>query len=178
MIKCIEDIRDYLKKNKLCNNGDKTELLIIGTWQQLLKLKINSITVNGTIINKAKHARNLGVFFDEHLTMEHHIKKMCQKGYYHLKNIVSIRNSLKKKDTEKLVHAFISSTLDYGNALLYGTSHKHINKLQVLQNSAAKIIEKLKKHDHITETLIKLHWLPIKARIDFKILLLDIESTE
>ena len=82
-----------------------------------------------------------------------------------------MRRNLNKKDTEKMVHAFISSTLDYGNTLLYGVSQTQLHKLQVLQNSAARLIEKLKKHDHITETLINLHWLPVRARIDFKILL-------
>ena len=96
---------------------------------------------------------------------------MCKTGYFFLRNIATIRKSLNKKDTEKLVHAFISSTLDYGNCLLYGTSQVNLNKLQVLQNSAARLIEKIKKHDHITETLINLHWLPVRARIDFKILL-------
>ena len=85
MISCIADIRDYLKRNKLCNNGDKTELLIIGTKQQLSKLKINSIRVNGVTIQKATHVRNLGVIFDENLTMEHHIKKICKTGYFQLK---------------------------------------------------------------------------------------------
>ena len=172
MISCIADIRDYLKRNKLCNNGDKTELLIIGTKQQLSKLKINSIRVNGVTIQKATHVRNLGVIFDENLTMEHHIKKICKTGYFHLKNIAAIRNNIDKKDTEKLVHAFISSTLDYGNALLYGISNTLLNKLQILQNSAARLIEKLRKYDHITESLKKLHWLPVKARIEFKTILL------
>ena len=172
MIACIDDIRNYLRKNKLCNNGDKTELLIIGTPQQLAKLKIDTITVNGTIIHKVNHARNLGVIFDENLNMELQIKKMCKTGYFHLRNISHIRKNINKKDTEKLVHAFISSTLDYGNTLLYGTTKAYLNKLQVLQNSAARLIEKLRKYDHITDTLINLHWLPINARIDFKIILL------
>ena len=172
MILCIEDIRNYLCKNELCNNGDKTELLIIGTRQQLAKLKFNSITVDGTTINKAEYARNLGIIFDENLTMERHIKKMCKTGYFHLRNIATIRKSLTKKDTEKLVHAFISSTLDYGNCLLYGTAQVNLNKLQVLQNSAARLIENIRKYDHITGALINLHWLPVRARIDFKILLL------
>ena len=92
--------------------------------------------------------------------------------YENLKNISSIRKNLDKQGTEILIHAFISSTLDYGNALLYGTPSVHLQKLQVLQNSAARVIEKLRRNDHITGTLMKLHWLPVKARIDFKILLL------
>ena len=172
MTACIHDIRDFLKRNKLCNNSDKTELLIIGTRQQLKKLNIDSIQVGDVTVQKVAHARNLGVIIDENLTMSRHVNQICKIGYYHLKNISAIRKNLDKKDTEKIIHAFISSTLDYGNALLYGTSQKNLNKLQVLQNSAARLIEKLRKHDHITETLIKLHWLPVKARIDFKILLL------
>ena len=172
MTACIHDIRDFLKRNKLCNNSDKTELLIIGTRQQLTKLNIDSIKVGDVTVQKVAHARNLGVIIDENLTMSRHVNQICKIGYYHLKNISAIRKNLDKKDTEKIIHAFISSTLDYGNALLYGTSQKNLNKLQVLQNSAARLIEKLRKHDHITETLIKLHWLPVKARIDFKILLL------
>ena len=95
-----------------------------------------------------------------------------QNWLFSPKNISSVRKCLSKKDTEKIVHAFISSTLDYGNTLLYGTSQTHLNKLQILQNSAAKLIEQKKKYDHVTETLKNLHWLPVKARIDFKILLL------
>ena len=172
MVACINDIRKFLKENKLCNNEDKTELLIIGTHQQLAKLKIDSISVGDTIVKKVPYVRNLGVILDENLTMEKHVKKICKTGYYHLRNIASIRKNIDKKSTEQLVHAFISSTLDYGNALLYGTAQIHLNKLQVLQNSAARLIEKLRKFDHISETLMNLHWLPIKARIDFKILLL------
>ena len=171
MVQCIKDIRKYLTTNKLCNNSEKTELLIIGTKQQLAKLNIQSITVNGTIINKATHARNLGVIFDENLSMERQVKKMCRSGYFHLKNISAMRKNINKKDTEKIVHAFISSTLDYGNTLLYGIAQTNLSKLQVLQNSAARLIEKVGRRDHITDTLIKLHWLPVKARIEFKILL-------
>ena len=149
----------------------KTELLIIGTHQQLAKLNFDNIEVGETTIHKVDHARNLGVIFDENLTMEKQVKKMCKTGYFHLKNISCVRKNLNKKDTEKLVHAFISSTLDYGNILLYGISQTNLNKLQVLQNSAARLIEKLRKYDHITETLIQLHWLPVRARIVFKILL-------
>ena len=100
------------------------------------------------------------------------VNNICKKGYFHLKNIASVRKSLNKHDTEKVVHAFISSVLDYGNSLLYGTAQKHLNKLQILQNSSARLIDKLDKHDHISDTLKRLHWLPVKARIDFKILLL------
>ncbi len=75
-------------------------------------------------------------------------------------------------DTEKLVHAFMTSRLDYCNALLGGCPASSINKLQVVQNAAARVLTRSRKYDHITPILQSLHWLPIKFRISYKILLL------
>ena len=69
-----------------------------------------------------------------------------------------------------IINALVTSHLDYGNALLYGIQARLINKLQIVQNAAARVIEKLRKHDHITEVRKNLHWLPVKARIEYKIL--------
>ena len=170
MIKCIEDVRKFLEDNKLSNNGDKTEFMIIGSPQQLKKVEIDSIVVGGVIIKVVDHARNLGIIFDSKMSMGHQVKKVCKTGYFHIRNIAAIRNSLNKKDTKTITHAFVTSTLDYGNSLLYGISRKDLNKLQILQNSAARVVEKKRKYDHITETLKELHWLPVEARIKYKIL--------
>ena len=86
--------------------------------------------------------------------------------------MAKVRPFLNQLDAEKLVHAFISSRLDYCNALLTGLSKKSINRLQLIQNTAARILTKTKKREHITPVLRALHWLPVSFRIDFKILLL------
>ena len=62
--------------------------------------------------------------------------------------------------------------MDYCNALLVGISAKHLQKLQYIQNSAARILTRKRKYDHITPTLEELHWLPITYRIDYKVSLL------
>ncbi len=79
---------------------------------------------------------------------------------------------LSVSDAEKLVHAFMTSRLDYCNALLGGCPASSINKLQIVQNAAAKDLTRSRKYDHITPILQSLHWLPIKFRISYKILLL------
>ena len=68
------------------------------------------------------------------------------------------------------VHALVTPHLIYANSLLYGINKSHIEKLQVAQNSAARLIQRLKKHDRISHVRKELHWLPIEARIKFKLL--------
>ena len=81
------------------------------------------------------------------------------------------RKYLNKSSTEKLVNSLVTSNLDYCNSLLYGLPSSKLNRLQRIQNTAARIIMRTRKYDHITPVLKQLHWLPISSRIEFKILL-------
>ena len=74
------------------------------------------------------------------------------------------------------MNAFISSHIDYCSSLLYGSPSYQINKLQIVQNAAARLVCKVPKFHHITPTLLELHWLPVKFWIEFKILLLTFNS--
>jgi len=66
--------------------------------------------------------------------------------------------------------------LDYCNSILYGTSSSNLNKLQRVQNALARSVMMTKKRDHITPVLARLHWLPVTARIQFKIALLTFQT--
>ncbi len=70
----------------------------------------------------------------------------------------------------------MTSRLDYCNALLGGCSARLVNKLQMVQNAAARVLTKTRKYAHISPILSTLHWLPIKHRIDFKILLIAFKA--
>ena len=111
-----------------------------------------------------------------HLNMQKHISNTCKSSFYMLYNLRHIRRYLSQQDTETLVHAFISSRLDYCNALLYGLPESQIAKLQRVQNACARLVSNTSKFSHITPVLFKLHWLPIRQRIAFKILLLTYKA--
>ena len=87
-------------------------------------------------------------------------------------NIAKIRKYLSQDTCEILVHAFISSKLDHCNSLLHGLPKYLLDRLQAVQNAAARVVTLTPKHDHITPILINLHWLPVEFRITFKVLLL------
>ncbi|KAI2646255.1 hypothetical protein H4Q32_024563 [Labeo rohita] len=120
--------------------------------------------------------RNLGVILESDLSFSSHVKAVTKSAYYHLKNIARIRCFVSSQDLEKLVHAFITSRVDYCNGLLTGLPKKTIRQLQLIQNTAARILTRTRKSEHITPVLRSLHWLPVIFRIDFKVLLLIYKS--
>ena len=134
------------------------------------------ISINNTQIYSSKIVRNLGVNLDNHLSLRSQVNTVCRKASLALRGINKVRRFLSKSSTEILIHAFISSLLDNCNSLLIGINDKDIAKLQRIQNSAARLVSLRKKREHITPILKELHWLPVKSRIQFKIILLTYKS--
>ena len=167
---CVDDIKSWMISNRLVLNDSKTEVMHIRSKFKKTA-ELCSIRIGGTEVETSMSVRNLGVFLDSRSNMSSHVSKVCQTASFALHRIGRIRNILDTTSTERLVHAFVTSRLDYCNSLLFGIEDKHISKLQLIQNSAARLVACMKKHEHITPVRRDLHWLPIPARIDFKILL-------
>ena len=161
-----------MSMNKLKLNDDKTEFLIMFSKYQQHIIQDHSINVGTTTIHASKIARNLGIVFDDNLCMDQHVKRVCQSVYFHIRNVNGIRKILTDETAATIIHALITSRIDNGNSLLTGITDRLIRKLQLAQNAAARILTKTRKFDHITPILKDPHWLPIRERIDFKILIL------
>ena len=101
---------------------------------------------------------------------------MCKTAYYHIKKINKIRKYLTDDTTKTLVHSLVTGRLDYCNSLYFGLASKSTYKLQLAQNSAARIISKTRKHEHISPIFEKLHWLPINKRAVYKRMVLTFNS--
>ena len=104
------------------------------------------------------------------MIVEWPINRPCSSAFYHLYNMRRIKKYLSRPVTESLVHAFITSRVDYCNSLLYGLPNSHVMKLQRIQNAAAG-----GWFCHVTLLLFNLHWLPISYCIMFKILFLTFQ---
>ena len=169
---CVAEIRSWVKTNSLKLNDSKTEVIVYGSDEQLTKFTLQSLRVGDCVVRVPDSVRNLGVQFDAEMTMESHVTAVCRSAIFHLRNISRIKRYLTAAATEQIVHAFITSRLDIGNALLYRLPLKQTQRLQKLQNCAARLIDGAMRYSHATPLLKKLHWLPIAVRVEFKILLL------
>ena len=110
---------------------------------------------------------------DKNLTFSNHINEICKKATFAIRSIGRIRKYLPSDGIKRLVNALVISRLDYSNSLLYGLPKYQIDKLQRLQNTAARLVTGTKRTDHIKPVLKDLHWLPVEARIIFKILFMS-----
>lgn len=167
--RCINDVSDWMSKNKLKLNDSKTEFMIIGNKRQTKKMQYSSINVGDECINASSSVRDLGVIIDHELKLKEHVHQIVKKSYSLIRWIKSIREYLTISATKSLVHAIIVSRLDYCNSLLFGISETLLDELQRVQNAAARLILGLRKRDHISGALKSLHWLPIRHRIKYKL---------
>jgi len=145
------------------------KMYAVDFWHQLNKTLPQTLTLrNGTVLQFSTAVKNLGVLIDNQLTMADHIAAVCQSGFFQLRQLRSIRQSLTPVAVKTLVHAFISSRLDYCNQLFVGVTGRLLDKLQSLQNAAARLVTGARKFDRITPVMRELHWLPVRHWIRFK----------
>uniref|UniRef100_A0A8C1S4M0 Reverse transcriptase domain-containing protein n=1 Tax=Cyprinus carpio TaxID=7962 RepID=A0A8C1S4M0_CYPCA len=165
---CINRIKLWLSRNFVTLNEDKTECIVFNTRC----MSVNSNLSLGALTPYAKQTvRNLGVTFDCGMNFDTQISNVVKISFFQLRLLSKVKPFLTRHDLEKALHAFISSRLDYCNALYVGLSQTSLSRLQLVQNAAARFLTSTPRRAHITPVLATLHWLPVRFRIDFKILL-------
>lgn len=168
----IGEVRDWLSANFLKLNEVKTDALLMYSASARNPPERSPVDVGGVPIHPSDVVRNLGVLLDSHLTMDKQIRATCKRAYFHIRRIARIKRFLPTPAVKQLIHAFVISQLDYGNALLAALPDARLEPLQRVQNSAARLITGSRKTDHISPHLRALHWLPIRRRVDYKIAVL------
>ena len=167
---CIREIKNWMLVNRLKLNDEKTEIMLLNPKKY--QIHINSLSIGEETITFSKFAKNLGVYFNDNLTMDCHITNLCKSVYLEIRRLRHMSNFVNETSLKILASSFILSKIDYSNSLFKNINKDQINKLQKLQNFAAKSILKKSRYDHATPCLIELHWLPVEHRINYKIAVL------
>ena len=159
-----------MQSNRLKLNPDKTQLIWLGNRYQLQKIDHQLLSARFPGVVFQDSVIDLGVTLDGELTMSTHVGNICRSGFYHLRQLRLIRRHLTDATAATLVHAFVLTRIDYCNAVLVGTTKQQLNRLQMVLNTAARLLLRIPKFGHISSAIIDtLHWLPVPDRLTFKI---------
>ena len=171
--KCLDLVSSWMEKYFLKLNASKSQVIVFLPDSQSSKLLVQRVFLeDGSMISLSKDAMNLGVLLDQNLTFGSQVDMVVRSGYKLLRDISSIRKFLSDDDVKSLVNSVVISRIDNCNSLYTGLSGFNLSKLQRLQNSCARVIYGERRRDHVSGLLKKLHWLPIRQRIIFKVLCL------
>ena len=172
----IRNISEWMFNNKLKLNREKTEFLVIASSRSFPLITTKELHLDNETVKSSKSVRNLGVVMDSHLTMITHVNNIRKTGYYYLSWIRKVRHLLSEDITKTIVHALVINRIDYCNSVLVNLPDCAIDGLQKLMNAAARVITRVPQSDHITPVLKALHWLPVRERINFKVLTITFKA--
>ena len=159
-----------MSANKLKLNPEKTEFILIGfrnNRKQLLPYF--PINILGNQVSPAQSVRNLGVVFNSSFSFSDHVSQVIKSTRVHARDLYRICPLLDLSTSVLLANALVGSRLDYCNFLFLSLTDFELKRLQLVQKSLCRVVTRSLKYFHITPQLKKLHWLPIKYRMQFKI---------
>jgi len=164
---CIDNVcRWFLEKRRLLKPS-KTEAVLSGTRIQRNKVPpLYGIDIAGTLVPLCDTVKLLGVMLDSALSMDRHVTEVVRNSNYHMRHI---RPLLTPNVAKMLAHSIVTSRLDYANALLSGTTSGNLDRLQVAQNSLARVVCQASCSASTTELRRQLHWFPIRQQITYKL---------
>ena len=169
----LHDIKVWMLTRKLKLNESKTDILLVkGGLRVNIETEFGVLELGDLRLHPSPSVKNLGITFDSSLDFKHHINSLVKTCNHHIRNLYAVRKYLNKDTLIGLVHSLILSHVDYCNSLFLGLPNYLLKKIQTILNKCARLIYSLPPRTPTTRFLIELHWLPIRARIEFKICLI------
>ena len=173
---CTQRVHNWLLNNGLHLNPSKSEAIAFFNPRskplEALADSIKSISVAGSPIKLQSSVKNVGVHLDSKISFGKQISetcKDCKTSYFHIRALRHIRSSFTTEACKTVAAAIVGSRLDYCNCLLAGTSVSNLARLQLVQNTLARVVTQKSRFCHIMPVLADLHWLHVRHRINFKI---------
>ena len=142
---CCSEIKQWMYKNKLKLNEDKTEVLLCGPVSRRANVPFTSVKVGDVSIPFSDSVKTLGVVLDADLSMHDQISAIVMTCHFHIRSLSKARPFLTRKAANHIAVSLILSKLDYCNSLLAGLPQTEIKRLQTVQNAAARLVTNQKR---------------------------------
>ena len=142
---CISNVKYWMIENKLQLNDEKTKCILIRPNKCAQNLNCTFLSFGHNVISFSTTAKNLGFHFTDDMRIYAHVQDICRKVYIDIRRICSIRHILSIDSTQTMLSAFVLQKLDYCNSLFYGSPMYMLERLQKVQNSAARLIFQCRK---------------------------------
>ncbi len=157
------------------SNNDKLVILLINGPR--CKPTISPLlTIDDVQVPLSDSTSALGVEVDNTMSMVKQINSKAKSCFFQLHRMYKIKECVTEVAAKTIVHALVTSKLDYCNSFLYGLPDILLNKLWTVQKAAARLITMSGKYQYISLTMKKLHWLAIQQHIEYKVLLLTYKA--
>lgn len=161
----IQSLQSWFQSNSLKMNPGKTDFILIGTKASIRKTADFHINISGTTIKPSTTVKALGVLLDQHLTWEAHISMITRRCNAILISLYKIRSHLSHDALKLLVAAHVFPHLYYCMSVWGGAADCHLNRLQKVQNFAARLVSGARRRDHVSPVLRALGWPDIEDMV-------------
>ena len=168
---CVDAVDKWMAASRLKMNSDKSEIIWVGTRHTVSEHPRPPIRIGNDTISSIDKVRLLGVLISADLTFDQHVTAVSGQCFHQLRQLRSVRQSLDAASITTLIHAFVSSRVDYCCSLLIGSPRSVTDKLQRVLNAAARVITNTSKYDTGLSNILHhdLHWLDVTERIRFRV---------
>ena len=163
----LDRISTWARNRGVLLNPLKTQLMVVGTGKTLSKIAWNllpQVTMNGTVIERSKVVKDLGVFMDENLRWDKQVHETCKKVYGSLHALSRMKHMFNEQTKRHLVQTFIFPIFDYCQVCLSDLRVELQQKLHRTLNACVRFIFNLKKREHISGFYKILKWLKFENR--------------
>ena len=171
--RCLLDASHWMSSNRLMLNPDKTDLFWAGSTysQTLLGSSGLSLQLDSDTIMASDHVRVLGVTLWCDLSLDKHVSKVCAQSFFWLRQLRRVQRSLDDESMKTMVHAFVTTRVDFCNTVFASAPRSVTDKLQRVMNAAARLVSGTRKYDRGLSQLlhVDLHWLDVTDRVKFKL---------
>ena len=170
----MDVIGEWMSEHFLCLNQTKTKILVVAPPSIKQKIIIGGVNLKETCIRFVDSAKNLGVIIDGLLNFEEQVGKLVKSCFIEIRKLSKAKIYLSQQQLQVLVSSKVFSKLDYCNSLYYGLPPYVIKMLQRVQNCCAGLVWKnhIPVNTSLDDIFKELHWLRVKFRIIYKVLLI------